>query len=218
MGKNTVQAQQLLEKCYSNSVPLKTTICPWYADFKYGCTDTNDAKCSGRPNEAVTPENIKQVLKFVMDNHKLKVCEITEIVNISVEVHYNFIQRIGMKKVFPSECHICSQWNKNNSELTIQRPVWLCLLTISRISCIGESCLKHPKTRQPAGKFVASVFWNVPCIIYIDFIEKRKSINVDYYVELLACLKDEIKKKNKRMKKKKNQWTVLQFNENDGQI
>ncbi len=87
MGKNTMQAQQLLEKCYSDPAPLETTICQWYADFKCGHTDTSDAEYSGRPNEAVTPENIKQVLKIVMDDCKLKVCEIAEMVNISMEVH-----------------------------------------------------------------------------------------------------------------------------------
>ena len=54
MGKNTVQAQQWLEKCYPDYAPSKTTICRWYADFKRGCTGTNDAKRSDRPNEAVT--------------------------------------------------------------------------------------------------------------------------------------------------------------------
>ncbi len=46
LGENTVQAQQWLEKCYSDSATLKTTICRWYADFKCGRTDTSDVECS----------------------------------------------------------------------------------------------------------------------------------------------------------------------------
>ncbi len=70
--------------CYSDSTPSKTTICQWYADFKCGHINANDAaKRSGRLNEAETPENIEQVLKIVMDDQKLKVCEIAEMVNIS---------------------------------------------------------------------------------------------------------------------------------------
>ena len=34
MKKNTVQAQQWLEKCYGDSALSKTTICRWYAEFK----------------------------------------------------------------------------------------------------------------------------------------------------------------------------------------
>ena len=101
MGKNTVRAQQWLEKCYPDCAPSKTTICWWYADFNRGRTDRNDAERSGRPNEAVTPENIKQVLKIVMDDRKLKVREIAKMVNISTGSASTILnKKLGMKKVF----------------------------------------------------------------------------------------------------------------------
>ena len=101
MGKNIVQVQQWLEKCYPDCAPSKTTICRWYADFKRSRTDTNDAERSGRPNEAVTPENIKQVLKIVMDDRKLKVREIAKMVNISTGSASTILnENLGMKKVF----------------------------------------------------------------------------------------------------------------------
>ena len=55
---------------YSDSAPLETMVKRWYADFKHGCTDTNDAECLGHPNLAV-------------GNDKLKLCEIVEKMNIS---------------------------------------------------------------------------------------------------------------------------------------
>ena len=61
MKKNTVQAQQWLEKFYGDSAPSKTTICRWYAEFKGGRTDKGDAERSGRPNKVVTPETIRKV-------------------------------------------------------------------------------------------------------------------------------------------------------------
>ena len=102
MGKNTVQAhQQWLEKSYPDCAPSKTTIFRWYANFKHGRTDTNDAERSGRPKKAVTPENIKQVLKIVMDNRKLKVCEIAKIVKISTGSASTILnEELSMKKVF----------------------------------------------------------------------------------------------------------------------
>ena len=42
--KNTVQAKQPLDKCYSDSAQSETTVKRWYADFKCGRTDTNDAE------------------------------------------------------------------------------------------------------------------------------------------------------------------------------
>ena len=57
MGKNTVQAKQWLDKCYSDSALVKTMIKRWYVDFKHGCNDTNDAECLGCLYSAVVLEN-----------------------------------------------------------------------------------------------------------------------------------------------------------------
>ena len=46
MGKNTVQAKQWLDKCYSASAPSEITVKRWYANFKHAHTGTNDAECS----------------------------------------------------------------------------------------------------------------------------------------------------------------------------
>ena len=59
-GKNTVQAKQWLDKCYSDSAQSETMIKRWYAYIKRGCTDTNDAERSGHPNSTVVPENTKK--------------------------------------------------------------------------------------------------------------------------------------------------------------
>ena len=83
MGKNTVQAKQWLDKCYSDSAPLETMVKRWYADFKHGCTDTNDAEHSGHQNLAVVPENTKKLHKLVLADCKLKLCEIPENLMIS---------------------------------------------------------------------------------------------------------------------------------------
>ena len=61
MLRNTVQTKEWLDKSYSNSAPLETTVKWWYADFKRCPTDTNDAERSGRPNSAVVLENTKRL-------------------------------------------------------------------------------------------------------------------------------------------------------------
>ena len=63
MGKNTFQAKQWFDKCYLDSALSETVVKRWYADFRYGCTDTNDAKHSGRPNSAVVSENTKKCVR-----------------------------------------------------------------------------------------------------------------------------------------------------------
>ena len=78
MGKNTVQAKQWFDKCYSHSAPTKAMVKRWYADFKCGFTDINDAECSGCPTSAVVQENTKKLHKLVLANRKLKLYEIAE--------------------------------------------------------------------------------------------------------------------------------------------
>ena len=82
MKKNTVQAQQWLEKCYVDSAPSNTTICRWYAEFKRSRTDTEDAERSGRSNKVVTPETIKKVHQIVFEKRKLKLREVADTLKI----------------------------------------------------------------------------------------------------------------------------------------
>ena len=67
----------------------------------------------------------------------------------------------------------------------------------------GESRPKRPKPQQWAGKVMASVFWDAHGIVFIDYLEKSKTINSDYYIALLDRLSAETKKKRPHMEKKK---------------
>ena len=51
---------------------------------------------------------------------------------------------------------------------------------------LGESAPKRPKTQQSDGKFMVSVFCNTHGLIFIDFLEKGKTITGAYYAALLA--------------------------------
>ena len=42
-----------------------------------------------------------------------------------------------------------------------------------------ESRSKQPKTQQWAGKVMASVFWDEHGILFIDYLDKGKTINSD---------------------------------------
>ena len=100
MKKNTVQAQQWLEKYYGDSAPSKTTICRWYAEFKRGRTDTEDAERSGRSNEVLTSETIKKVYQIVFENRKLKLREIADTLKISYGSVYAILHdHLSMRKL-----------------------------------------------------------------------------------------------------------------------
>ena len=72
MGKNTVQAKQWLDKCYSDSAPTRQMVEKWFANFERSRTNTDDAERSGRLNSTVVPENMKKVDKMGLAHRKLK--------------------------------------------------------------------------------------------------------------------------------------------------
>lgn len=231
MGKTPITAEAWLKKCYPDSCPGKSTIKDWFQKFRFGRTDTDDAKRSGRPNEAVTAENIKKIVEIVKKDRKVKVRELADIVKISRErVGFILHEHLGMKK-------LCARWvprflsdeqkkhrvelSERNLELLKRNPVdffrrlvtmdetWIHHYTpeSNRQSAewleAGESRPKRPRTQQSAGKVLASIFWDAKGIIFIDYLEKGKTINSEYYMSLLTRLKEEIAAKRPHMNKKK---------------
>ena len=66
----------------------------------------------------------------------------------------------------------------------------------------GGSAPKRPKTQKSAGKVMACVFWDARGIIYIDYLEKGRTITGVYYAALLDRLVDKIKEKRPHLQKK----------------
>ena len=72
----------------------------WYADFKRGRTDKNDAECSGRSNLAVILENTKKLHKFILGDHKSKLREIAEELKISEGSMFTILsEHLSMRKL-----------------------------------------------------------------------------------------------------------------------
>ena len=70
-------------------------------------------------------------------------------------------------------------------------------------TAVGENYPKRPKIQTSAGKVLAFVFWEMQGILFISYLETRRTMNREYYIALLLCLKEEIAKKQPQMKKKK---------------
>jgi hypothetical protein len=66
----------------------------------------------------------------------------------------------------------------------------------------GEPAPKMAKTVLSAGKVMASVFWDAKGILLIDYLQKGKTINGEYYANLLNHLKTAIAEKCPGMNKK----------------
>jgi histone-lysine N-methyltransferase SETMAR len=68
-----------------------------------------------------------------------------------------------------------------------------------------EAGCSGPKKTRPvpsAGKVMASVFWDAEGILFIDYLEKGKTITGEYYSNLLTTLDKEIREKRSSLQKK----------------
>ena len=74
-----------LTKVYGNSAPSISAIKNLAAKFKHGHTLLEDGPREEWPKTATTPETIEKVHIIVLDDRRVKVCEIAEAVGISEE-------------------------------------------------------------------------------------------------------------------------------------
>jgi hypothetical protein len=68
----------------------------------------------------------------------------------------------------------------------------------------GRSAPEKTRLVPSAGKVMASVFWDAEGILFIDYLEKGKTITGEYYSNLLTKLDKEIHEKRSCLQKKKN--------------
>ena len=99
MRKNTVQAKQWLDKCYSNSAPSRQIVEKWFAGIKRGHTNTDDAKQIWQ-----LFQKTKKVHKIVLADCKLTLREIADSLKISEGSIFTIsYEHLSMRK-------LCSKW------------------------------------------------------------------------------------------------------------
>ncbi|XP_030750150.1 protein GVQW3-like [Sitophilus oryzae] len=99
-GNTPTQIKHELDSVYGDSAPSFTTVKFRAAEFKRGRKSLGDDERSGRQKTAITDDNIAKVHQMVLDNRRIKVREITEVMNISKECVCHILnQELGMRKM-----------------------------------------------------------------------------------------------------------------------
>ena len=103
-GKTLLETKAKLEKYYSDSAPSYGIVQKWFTEFRCGHTSTKTIPSPGRPNEIITPEMINKIHDIVLNDPKVKVREIAEIVSFSTERVVNILHtHLCMRK-------LCARW------------------------------------------------------------------------------------------------------------
>ncbi|XP_055390540.1 uncharacterized protein LOC129619324 [Condylostylus longicornis] len=93
-----------LDSTLGESAPSYAMIKNWVAQFIRGRTSCEDEDRTRRPNEVTTPETVKKIHKIILDDRRLKVRELADIVGLSKSAAHRILtENLGMKKV-------CARW------------------------------------------------------------------------------------------------------------
>ena len=187
LEKTLSEIKTKLNKYYSDSAPSHGIVQKWFTEFiMCGYTSTETIPSLGRPNEITTSEIINKIHDIVLNDLKVKVPGVAEIVSISNERVVNILRkRFSMRKlctiwilrlltidqkrirVTTSEQNL-AYFNRNSKEF-LRRFVTMDETSIHHYTPesregskqwikLGESAPKRLKTLQSAGKVLASVF------------------------------------------------------------
>ncbi|EFN88306.1 Putative uncharacterized protein FLJ37770, partial [Harpegnathos saltator] len=82
------------------SAPSFTTVKYWVAEFKRGRMSCQDEHRSGQPKEVTTPEMVKKIHKVVLDDRRLKVRELADMIGCAKSaVHRILTENLDMRKL-----------------------------------------------------------------------------------------------------------------------
>ena len=99
-GKTLSETMAKLDKYYTDSAPSYGVVQEWFTEFRCGRTSTETTPSPGRPNEITTPEMINKIHDIVLNDPKVKVRKIAEIVSISTEHVVNILRtHLYMRKL-----------------------------------------------------------------------------------------------------------------------
>ena len=83
-----------------NDAPVLSTVKKWAAKFKRGRESLADDPRSERPSTAITQENIDRIHQMVMNDRRLTISHLANVISISREPVENILHNeLGMSKV-----------------------------------------------------------------------------------------------------------------------
>lgn len=230
-GLSATEIHAKMVKVLKDSAPSFPTVHRWVLEFKRGRTSVEDEPRSGRPKTATTSEIIEQIHNMVTENPSLTKREIADTIGISDErVLHILNEELRMKKLFgklvphlltiqqkldrKQICQRNSERFKKNKTDFIRRFItmdetWIFhhdpKLKQERLQWTQAGCSapKQVKNTRSAKKVMASVFWDAHGVLLIDYLETGRTINSEYYCNLLHQLDAKIREKRPGLAKKK---------------
>ncbi|UYV60447.1 hypothetical protein LAZ67_1001174 [Cordylochernes scorpioides] len=195
-------------------------------------------KHAGRPSTSTTDEKINEVEKMILANRRITVRKVAEDLNISIgSCHSIFINDLGMRRVaakFIPKLLNCDQkqhrMNIANEMLDsvrddpnlLQRVItgdeaWVYGYDVKTKAQSSQWKLPHEprpkKARQVRSnvKVLLTVFFDCRGMVHHEFLPQGRTINKEYYLQVMRNLREAIRQKRPDLWKNKN-WLLQHDN------
>ncbi|UYV67619.1 hypothetical protein LAZ67_5001386 [Cordylochernes scorpioides] len=227
-------AFRMLTVAYGEATLDRSNVYRWYKMFSEGREDVNDGERAGRPSTSTTEEKINEVEKMILANRRITVIEVAEDLKISIgSCHSIFINDLGMRRVaakFVPKLLNCDQkqhrMNIANEMLDSVRDdpnLLQRVITDDEALVYGydvetkaqSSQWKLPheprpkKARQVRSnvKVLLTVFFDCRGVVHHEFLPQGRTVNKEYYLQVMRNLREAIRQKRPDLWKNKN-WLL----------
>ncbi|UYV71165.1 hypothetical protein LAZ67_8001971, partial [Cordylochernes scorpioides] len=224
----------MLTVAYGEVILDRSNVYLWYEMFSEGREDVNDEERAGRPSTSTTDEKINEVEKMILANHRITVREVSENLNISIgSCHSIFINDLGMRLVaakFVPKLLNCDQkqhrMNITNEMLDSVRDnpnllqsvitgdeAWVYGYDVETKAQSSQWKLPHEprpkKARQVRSnvKVLLTVFFDCRGVVHHEFLPQGRTVNKEYYLQVMRNLRKAIRQKRPDLWRKKN-WLL----------
>lgn len=213
---------EMLQKAYGERAMKKTAVYDWYGRFREGREEDDDDDRSGRPSSSSTDENITKVKAIVLENRRITIRECAEDLNISygsceaIITHELGMRRVAAKMIPKLLNFQQKQYRKevaqqmlndveNDPEL-LKRVItgdesWVYGYDVetktqsSQWKTKSEPRPKKARQVRSNVKVLITVFFDWKGVVHYEFLPRGRTVNKEYYVEVLRHLREAIRKK-----------------------
>ncbi|UYV67517.1 hypothetical protein LAZ67_5001062 [Cordylochernes scorpioides] len=227
-------AFRMLTVAYGEATLDRSNVYRCYKMFSEGREDVNDEERAGRPSTSTTDEKINEVEKIILANRRITVREVAEDLNISIgSCHSIFINDLGMRRVaakFVPKLLNCDQKQHcmnianemldsvRNDPNLLQRVItgdeaWAYGYDVETKAQSPEWKLPHEprpkKARQVRSnvKVLLTVFFDCRGVVHHEFLPQGRTVNKEYYLQVMRNLREAIRQKRPDLWKNKN-WLL----------
>lgn len=224
-GKTQKEVFEEMSTVYGESAPSSATVKRWVRLFQLGRESLEDDPRPGRPNTAVTDENVAKIKKIVLEDRRIKMWQIAEELSISKErigdILHNYLHMSKVSARWVPK--MLTSFDKQRRVETSQEFLDLCKDNLTEICTRivtvdetwirqydpeskqesmqwvekGEKAPKKFKVEKSASKLMATIFWDSEGVLLIDYLPKKTTMNAEYYAALLKKVREVIIEKRR---------------------